>query len=145
MSKNPYDFKESSMPKNRYAQAINATKKPNNLPILETAVTSNIIEQDKIKDAITTEHNSKPSDESKIDNIPNNNMESNEDINDEASTKSILNKVLQKDKNKGRNGLNHSLYLSKEVSDMINKLAKKSGKSKSTLVDEILKEVFFND
>ena len=51
----------------------------------------------------------------------------------------ILKKVLEtgkKDK-----GSNHTLYLSAEVSEALAKLVKKTRKSKSTLVDEILREI----
>lgn len=55
----------------------------------------------------------------------------------------ILKKVLEKDKKD--KGSNHTLYLSAEVGEELNKLAKKTKKSKSTLVDEILRAVFFEE
>ena len=58
----------------------------------------------------------------------------------ENTTENILEKVLQsgrKDK-----GGNHTIYLSADVGNALIKYAKKSKKSKSELVDDILREVF---
>lgn len=52
---------------------------------------------------------------------------------------SIIKKILEKDKK--NKGSNHTIYLSAEVGEKLNRLVKKTKKSKSTLVDEILKEV----
>jgi hypothetical protein len=51
----------------------------------------------------------------------------------------ILKNVAEKER-KSRGG-NHTFYLSAEVSDALNKLSKKTRKSKSTLVNDILKAV----
>jgi len=51
----------------------------------------------------------------------------------------ILQKVLQDKKNKGRN---HTIYLSAEVGEALAKYTKKANKSKSELIDNILREVF---
>ena len=83
------------------------------------------------------------------DNIPYNILENAIDnINDDADAisfgekDSILKKVLQTEK-RGRGG-NHTLYLSADVGDALSKYAKRAKKSKSTLVDEILREVLIN-
>ena len=57
----------------------------------------------------------------------------------ESTKDSILQKVLQGSK-KGKGG-NHTIYLSAEVGDALVKVAKRNKKSKSMLVDEILREV----
>ena len=54
----------------------------------------------------------------------------------------ILSKVLEgSKKNKGGN---HTLYLSADVGAALTKCAKQTKRSKSTLVDEILREVLIN-
>lgn len=67
-----------------------------------------------------------------------------EDIIDNISDKEgkkILDKIMEKDKK--TRGNNYSLYLSPEVGEYLINLSKRTNKSKSALVDEILKEVFF--
>ena len=54
----------------------------------------------------------------------------------------ILKKVLESGKKD--KGSNHTLYLSADVGEALAKLVKKTKKSKSTLVDEILREVLIN-
>lgn len=56
-------------------------------------------------------------------------------------SKNILSKILSDDvKNKGSN---HTLYLSYDVGNELKKISKKTNKSKSQIVDEILSMVFF--
>jgi len=54
----------------------------------------------------------------------------------------ILKKILESEKKE--KGSNHTLYLSADVGDALNNLAKTSSKSKSALVDEILREILIN-
>jgi len=77
--------------------------------------------------------------DNEVDNITNH---AKENIAYTASN-SILEKVLKND-NKGKGG-NHTLYLSADVGEAVVKYAKKAKKSKSTLVDEILREVLVNN
>jgi hypothetical protein len=55
----------------------------------------------------------------------------------------ILKNITEKER-KGRGG-NHTFYLSAEVADALSNLAKKAKKSKSTLVNDILKAVLINE
>lgn len=55
----------------------------------------------------------------------------------------ILKKILENEK-KDKGG-NHTIYLSAEVGSALNVFAKKTGKSKSILVDEILREILIGD
>lgn len=54
----------------------------------------------------------------------------------------ILKRVLENEKKP--KGTNHTLYLSAEVSEALTTLSKQSKKSKSTLVDEILREILLS-
>jgi len=87
--------------------------------------------------------------ESKKTNVRENiTLNTTDDIVDSTSDntlKNIGNDILKKvlEKNKKDKGGNHTIYLSYEVGEELNKLAKKTKKSKSTLVDEILRMVFF--
>jgi len=54
----------------------------------------------------------------------------------------ILKKILESEKKE--KGNNHTLYLSADVGEALNNLAKTSSKSKSALVDEILRAVLIN-
>jgi hypothetical protein len=58
----------------------------------------------------------------------------------EKTSSDILKKVL--DGGKKDRGSNHTIYLSADVGNALDKYAKEAQKSKSTLVDEILREVF---
>jgi len=60
----------------------------------------------------------------------------------EKATDDILKKVL--DSERKPKGSNHTFYLSAEVGDALARITKRSKKSKSTLVDEILREVLVN-
>ena len=53
-------------------------------------------------------------------------------------------KNITENQRKSRGG-NHTFYLSSEVSNELNKLAKRTKKSKSTLVNEILKAVLMEN
>ena len=59
---------------------------------------------------------------------------------EEKQIDNILEKVLQSGK-KDKGG-NHTIYLSAEVGEALVKYAKKAKKSKSEMVDSILREVF---
>lgn len=74
--------------------------------------------------------------EKQVDNT----VEEQSDIITEKTGADILKKVL--DGGKKDRGSNHTIYLSADVGTALEKYAKKSKKSKSTLVDEILREVF---
>jgi hypothetical protein len=58
----------------------------------------------------------------------------------EKESVDILKKVL--DGGKKDRGSNHTIYLSADVGAALDKYSKKAKKSKSTMVDEILREVF---
>jgi hypothetical protein len=60
-------------------------------------------------------------------------------LHEASDTSDVLKKVLENSK-KSR-GSNHTIYLSADVGDALVKYAKKYKKNKSTLVDEILREV----
>ena len=79
-----------------------------------------------------------------VDNIVDNMSENTvENIKDNIVTNTgddILKKVLQG--NKKDKGGNHTIYLSADVGDSLIKYAKKANKSKSELVDSILREIF---
>jgi predicted DNA-binding protein len=55
----------------------------------------------------------------------------------------ILKNITEKE-HKSRGG-NHTFYLSAEVGEGLNRLAKKTKKSKSTLVNDILRAVLINE
>ena len=78
--------------------------------------------------------------ESIIENTKDNILESRTENIVENTSKNILEKVLQG--NKKDKGGNHTIYLSAEVGEVLVKYAKKTGKSKSELIDSILREVF---
>ena len=61
----------------------------------------------------------------------------------DSAKKNILEKVLVK--NKKDRGVSHTLYLSADVSAELSRLAKKHKQSRSTLVDDILRAVIFED
>jgi len=115
----------------------NILENKNNNIILNT--TDNIIDNtrnniiDNIKNNIT--------DIAKNNMIDNtiNNMKINASSN---MNNDILKKILASEKKE--KGSNHTLYLSADVGDALNNLAKTSCKSKSALVDEILREILFN-
>ena len=80
--------------------------------------------------------------ENTIDNIRENISEKAVENILQKTGENILEKILETGK-KGKGG-NHTLYLSAEVGEALNKYAKKTKRSKSTLVDEILREVLIN-
>jgi len=92
--------------------------------------------ENRFKKSITnaTENTVDNIQENEIDNQVVNALHETSDI-----TSDILKKVLRNDK-KSR-GNNHTIYLSADVGSALVKYAKKYKKNKSTLVDEILREV----
>jgi len=73
------------------------------------------------------------------ENIAENSLQNTIDKAIENTDNNILKKVLESGKKD--KGSNHTIYLSADVGAALVKYAKKSKKSKSTLVDEILHEV----
>lgn len=80
--------------------------------------------------------------ETAIDNTPENTLDNTQTSILPKTSGDILKKVLESGKKD--KGSNHTLYLSSDVGEALVKLAKKTKKSKSTLVDEILREILIN-
>jgi hypothetical protein len=76
------------------------------------------------------------------DNALVNTVESTQDNILPKTSVNILEKVMKSD-NKEKGG-NHTFYLSADVAEALNKYAKKAKKSKSTFVNDILREVLIN-
>ncbi|MCL2426494.1 MAG: hypothetical protein FWD05_09175 [Oscillospiraceae bacterium] len=84
--------------------------------------------------------------DSTTENIPHNIKSNTLDITQTNTSQNINNDILKKILGSGKKdkGSNHTLYLSADVGESLVKLAKKCKKSKSTLVNEILREVLLN-
>ena len=80
---------------------------------------------------------------STVNNIKENIIESAVDNVLINTSNDILKKVLESGKKD--KGSNHTIYLSADVGEVLVKYAKKAKKSKSTLVDEILREVLIKE
>lgn len=70
--------------------------------------------------------------------------ESDKNLYAEIDTDNVLGKVLQKKEKKSDSHIN-TFYLSHDVQEELNKLSKKTGKSKSKIVNEILSLVLFKN
>ena len=68
-----------------------------------------------------------------LENVENETLNNSDDI--LAKLKGIMNE------SKKEKGQSHTIYLSSDVTKMLYKLIKRSGKSKSVIIDEILREV----
>jgi len=79
------------------------------------------------------------------ENIAENSLQNIEDKAIDKAIDNTNNNILKKVLESGKKdkGSNHTIYLSADVGAALVKYAKKSKKSKSTLVDEILREVLF--